>query len=128
VRELADAAAAELRAAGVPARTVRLLGRVAGRRIRDSAGLDAVQRRTNLAGRFRVLPAAVPPGSQLVLVDDIVTSGATLTEAARVLRGGSDRSGLRADTPVLAAVVAATPRRIPRTLPATGPGAFTVRG
>jgi predicted amidophosphoribosyltransferase len=128
VRELADAAAAELRAAGVPARTVRLLGRVAGRRIRDSAGLDAVQRRTNLAGRFRALSAAVPPGSQLVLVDDIVTSGATLTEAARVLRGVSDRSCLRADTPVLAAVVAATPRRTPRPLPVTGPGAFTVRG
>jgi predicted amidophosphoribosyltransferase len=130
VRELADAAAAELRAAGVPARTVRLLGRVTGRRVRDSAGLDAAQRRANLAGRFRALPvrAGLPSGSRLVLVDDVVTSGATLTEAARALRAGAVPAGLRKDTPVLAAVVAATPRRAPQPLPMTGPGAFTVRG
>jgi predicted amidophosphoribosyltransferase len=42
-----------------------------------------------------------------VLVDDVVTSGATLTEAAAVL----DRARSANDTPVLAAVVAATPRR-----------------
>jgi predicted amidophosphoribosyltransferase len=42
----------------------------------------------------------------LVLVDDVVTTGATLTEAASVL--GADGSGDGA--PVLAAVVAATPR------------------
>ena len=105
VRELADAAGAELRAAGVPARTVRLVGRVRGRAVRDSAGLDAAQRRANLAGRFRALPVVVPPGSRVVLVDDVVTSGATLTEAARVVD---------ADTPVLAAVVAATPRQVRR--------------
>jgi predicted amidophosphoribosyltransferase len=121
VRELADAAAAELRAAGVPASRVRLLGRVAGRRVRDSAGLDAAQRRENLAGRFRALPAGLPPASRVVLVDDIVSSGATLTEAARALRSS-------ADTPVLAAVVAATPRRARQLLPVAGAGAFTVRG
>jgi predicted amidophosphoribosyltransferase len=107
VRELADVAAAELRTAGVPARTMRLLGRAGGRRVRDSAGLDAAQRRANLAGRFRVR-ALPPPGSRLVLVDDVVTSGATLTEAAGVLSAVA--------APVLAAVVAATPRR-----PAPGP-------
>jgi predicted amidophosphoribosyltransferase len=130
VRELADVAGAELRAAGVPAWPAPLLGRVSGRRLRDSAGLDAVERRANLAGRFRALPprTALSPGSRLVLVDDVATSGATLTEAARALRAVSDMSGLRADTPVLAAVVAATPRRSPRPLPVTGPGAFTVRG
>jgi predicted amidophosphoribosyltransferase len=121
VRELADAAAAELRAAGVPARTVRLLGRVTGRRVRDSAGLDAAQRRANLAGRFRVLPvrAGLPSGSRLVLVDDVVTSGATLTEAARALRAAGQHL-------VLAAVVAATPRQVPRPASAAVPGACTV--
>nr|WP_221204170.1 ComF family protein [Modestobacter versicolor] len=127
VRELAEAAAAELRAAGVPARTAQLLGRAPGRRVRDSAGLDAAQRRANLAGRFRALPprAGLPPGCRLVLVDDVVTSGATLTEAARALRDTPTR---RADTPVLAAVVAATPRRARAAGTPVPAGAFTVRG
>jgi orotate phosphoribosyltransferase len=56
-----------------------------------------------------------------VLVDDVVTSGATLTEAASVLRPAGD-------TPVLGAVVAATPRRPPRRVTSVSPGAFTVRG
>jgi len=95
---------------------------VPGRRVRDSAGLDAVQRRANLAGRFRVRSGAGwPAGSRLVLVDDVVTSGATLTEAASVLRPVGD-------TPVLGAVVAATPRRPPRRVTSVSPGAFTVRG
>jgi predicted amidophosphoribosyltransferase len=120
VRELADVAVAELRAAGVPADTLPLLGRAAGRRVQDSAGLDATQRRANLAGRFRAR-ADVPRGSRLVLVDDVVTSGATLTEAARAL-------GAAADTPLLAAVVAATPKRPLRAVTTRSPGAFTVRG
>jgi predicted phosphoribosyltransferase len=98
-----------------------LLGRAGGRRVRDSAGLDAAERRANLAGRFRPLPAAVPDDARLVLVDDVVTSGATLTEAARELRTAHD-------TPVLAAVVAATPRRPAHPVTRVSPGAFTVRG
>jgi predicted amidophosphoribosyltransferase len=123
VRELADAAAAELRTAGLPARTVRLLGRAPGRRVRDSAGLSAEERRANLAGRFRVRPLRVglPGECRLVLVDDVVTSGATLTEAARALASA-------VDTPLLAAVVAATPRRARRPGLPPPPGAFTVRG
>jgi predicted amidophosphoribosyltransferase len=73
--------------------------------VRDSAGLSAAARRANLSGTF-VLRAEVPTGV-IVLVDDVVTSGATLTEAAAVL-AAMRRPG---DTPVLAAVVAATPRR-----------------
>ena len=128
VRELAAVAVAELRAAGVPAATVPVLGRSG--RTRDSAGLDAVQRRANLAGRFRALPvrARLPPGSRLVLVDDVVSSGATLTEAARALARPPDTAAGGADTPVLAAVVAATPRRVRRPGSPPPPGAFTVRG
>ena len=105
VQELAGAAVTELVAAGLAAGTARLLGRSSGRGVRDSAGLDAAARRANLAGRFRVR-GTVPPGARLVLVDDVVTSGATLTEAARAL-------GRHGGTPVLGAVVAATPRRPP---------------
>jgi predicted amidophosphoribosyltransferase len=122
VRELADVAGAELRAAGVPAQTRSLLGWAGGRRVRDSAGLDAAQRRGNLAGRYRARTTALPTGCRLVLVDDVVTSGATLTEAARALLADENAAAV-----VLAAVVAATPRRAASGVTAVSPGAFTVR-
>jgi predicted amidophosphoribosyltransferase len=106
VRELTRCAVSELRAAGVPAAEARLLRRRG--RVRDSAGLSAAQRRANLAGTFVPAGAAPSPGL-LVLVDDVVSSGATLTEAASVFA----RTRSAHATPVLAAVVAATPRRDP---------------
>lgn len=70
----------------------------------DSAGLDVRARAANLAGVFAAAPA--PGGSAAVIVDDIVTTGATLREATRALA--------QAGWPVLgAAVVAGTPRRRP---------------
>jgi predicted amidophosphoribosyltransferase len=105
VRELTTCAMAELRAAGMPVEEARLLRRLG--RARDSAGLSAAARRANLAGTFR-RSAAPPPGALLVLVDDVDTSGATLTEAAAELSRGAGAGA----PPVLAAVVAATPRRL----------------
>jgi predicted amidophosphoribosyltransferase len=115
VRELTARAVAELRAAGVPAGESRLLRRRG--RARDSAGLSAAQRRANLAGTFERSAGRPGPAAEalLVLVDDVVTTGATLTEAAGVLARG--RSGDTA--PVLAAVVAATPRAGPERPSAT---------
>jgi predicted amidophosphoribosyltransferase len=115
VRELAAAAVAELRAAGIDAAPARLLRRTG--RVRDSAGLDVAQRRANLAGTFTARGAVLPPGAVLVVVDDVVTSGATLTEAAAAL------AAVRGDghAPVLAAAVAATPRPVARHVPATPP-------
>lgn len=107
VRELTARAVTELRAAGLPAGEARLLRRRG--RVRDSAGLSAAQRRANLAGTFARVAGPLPAGALLVLVDDVVTSGATLVEAAAALAPGGSVDG----APVLAAVVAATPRSAP---------------
>ncbi len=104
VRELTVRAISELRAAGVPAAQGRLLRRRG--RVRDSAGLSAGERRANLVGTFALDPQGGDVDGPLVLVDDVVTSGATLTEAAGVLAPLVRPGG----PPVLAAVVAATPR------------------
>jgi predicted amidophosphoribosyltransferase len=124
VGELAAAAGAELRRAGVSAAPCPVL-RHRGRS-RDSAGLGATERRANLAGRLQVTaaPGRVPAGAVLVLVDDVVTSGATLTEAARELAGFDGRA---LGTAVLAAVVAATPRRAARQVTGNTSETITVR-
>nr|WP_237559427.1 phosphoribosyltransferase family protein [Corynebacterium pilosum] len=48
----------------------------------DQAELTAAERRKNLAGRVRV---GALPGGQVVLVDDVVTTGATLQATASAL-------------------------------------------
>jgi predicted amidophosphoribosyltransferase len=55
---------------------------------RDSVGLDAAARTANLAGRVRYRPAASPPAaSEVVLVDDVLTTGATAIAAVGALAG-----------------------------------------
>ena len=85
---------------------------VPARRVADQSGLGAAERQQNLAGAFRVRDGlrgpsrVVPTGATVVVVDDVVTSGASLAEATRALRaGGVDVLG--------AATVAATVRRQP---------------
>jgi predicted amidophosphoribosyltransferase len=116
VRELAVRAAGELRTAGAAVDVARVLVRRG--RVRDSAGLAAHERRSNLAGSFAV--RGTLPRGLLVVVDDVVTSGATLTEAAAALSVARPPGAL----PVVAAVVAATPRRA---APAVARGDLPVR-
>lgn len=103
VRELAVHAGRAVRRTGARVRIVPALTSV--RRRRDQVGLDRAARAANLAGSMAPTTAALrlPAGAAVVLVDDVVTTGATLLEAARALRSvGLD--------PVAAAVVAATTR------------------
>ncbi|MEV0824244.1 ComF family protein [Nonomuraea rubra] len=84
VGKLAVLVAARLRALGLGAEVWPGLGQAG--RVADQAGLSRAQRAANLAGSLRVLPAANgPPASRALLLDDIVTTGATLAEAARAL-------------------------------------------
>jgi predicted amidophosphoribosyltransferase len=75
--------------------------------VRDSAGLGRRERERNLRGALRArAPTATAGARRVVVVDDIVTTGATLREAVRALRSaGWDVAG--------AAVVAGTPRPSP---------------
>jgi predicted amidophosphoribosyltransferase len=99
-------AASELRQGGMRAGVLPLLRH--RRRVADQAGLHRAARAANLAGALVAVarpPPARPP-RRLVLVDDVVTTGATLTEACRALQ--------TADLPVTgAAAIAATPRHSP---------------
>ena len=98
-----------LRVARAAAGTLRVLGHEAtvhqlltlDRTPRDQAGLDAGARRVNLHGAMR----ATSPTSAgaIVVVDDIVTTGVTLAEAARALTAAGR-------PPAFAATVAATRR------------------
>ncbi|WP_433353419.1 ComF family protein [Microtetraspora malaysiensis] len=105
---ITSGAAKLLRRRGLPVTAAPMLRQ--GRRVADQAGLSSTQRAANLRDAFVVIPSrtviARPSGGRadaVLLVDDIVTTGATLAEAARAVR----ETG--AEVP-LAITVAATPR------------------
>ncbi|MFI7441339.1 ComF family protein [Nonomuraea indica] len=101
VGRLAARAAGLLTACGHAARSDAVLAPI--RPVADQAGLDARRRAANLAGSLGVAGRATP-ALPVVLVDDLVTTGATLSEAARALRS-------RGAEVLFAATVAATRRR-----------------
>ncbi|WP_138907048.1 ComF family protein [Streptomyces chryseus] len=87
---IARCAAGELRRAGVPARVLAVLRQ--RRPVSDQAGLSARERAANLAGALEVSPggARLLAGGRAVLVDDLMTTGASLAEAARALSATSE--------------------------------------
>jgi predicted amidophosphoribosyltransferase len=87
------------RAGARPARALRLVRATA-----DQRELDADERRANVAGSLR---AEGVTGTRVIVVDDVVTTGATLAEAVRALRSAGAYV-------VGAATVAATPKHSAR--------------
>ena len=109
MRRLADHAAGALRRRGWPVAVARP---VRARPRPDSAELSSAARLRAAAGAFALSSRQVPAvraaaarGARLVVVDDIVTTGATLAAVADGLRAAGF------EMPV-AAVLAATRRRV----------------
>ncbi|MFF3321967.1 ComF family protein [Streptomyces sp. NPDC002889] len=104
-RRIALAAAAELRRTGTSARVLPVLRQ--RRAVADQSGLTARQRVANLSGALEVRAGGerLLAGGRAVLVDDLMTTGASLVEAARALSAAM-RSGLHGFVRPSAAVVA----------------------
>jgi predicted amidophosphoribosyltransferase len=64
-------------------------------RVRDTrsqTGLTRHQRRINMRGAFAVVNQAAIAGRDIIVVDDVFTTGTTVSECARVLRrAGANR-------------------------------------
>jgi predicted amidophosphoribosyltransferase len=84
VERLANAAASVLAARGIEVAVAPALELAGG--ARDAVGLDRAERMANLAGRLRFREAGrPPPGYALVVLDDVVTTGATAAACVRAL-------------------------------------------
>jgi ComF family protein len=101
VDELARSAVRLLRRVGIDAQVSQALA--PARATVDQVGLSAAERASNLHGAFRLRTSRSLPGRDVIVVDDILTTGATVSEAVRVLTTAGHR-------PIGIAVVAATPR------------------
>ncbi|MFP3992053.1 phosphoribosyltransferase family protein [Streptomyces sp. E11-3] len=110
-RRIALAAARELRRTGLPARILPVLRQ--RRPVADQSGLSARQRLVNLTGALEVVAGGgrLLAGRRVVLVDDLMTTGASLSEGARALRatGLEELRGPGGMSRTKAAVVAASP-------------------
>ncbi len=61
------------------------------RTVGRQTGLAREERRRNVRGAFRVIPGREPVPARVILVDDVYTTGATVSAAATALRAGGAR-------------------------------------
>lgn len=80
---------------------INAIGRHAGGKVQKK--LSYLERQKNMTGRFYLKDDVDITGKSVLLVDDVVTSGATMIEAARVLYAGGAKE-------VVGVVIAATGR------------------
>ncbi|MEV6640188.1 ComF family protein [Amycolatopsis sp. NPDC051371] len=86
VERLANAAASVLAGWGFEVAVAPALELTGG--ARDAVGLDRAERVANLAGRLRFREAGrPPPGFPVVVLDDVITTGATAAACVRALEG-----------------------------------------
>lgn len=78
---------AQAASAGLPGLTVVTALRTRAL-VADSVGLSSSDRQRNIAGRVKGVRSVV---GEVLLIDDIVTTGATAAESVRVLRRGGAR-------------------------------------
>jgi predicted amidophosphoribosyltransferase len=85
VRRIALAAARELRREGLPVRVLTVLRQ--RRTVADQAGLTVRERAANLSGALELVPGGgkLLAGGETLLVDDVMTTGASLAEGARAV-------------------------------------------
>jgi predicted amidophosphoribosyltransferase len=88
---IARVAARELRRQGVPARAAAVLRQL--RPVADQSDLGAAERLANLSGALAATAGAVPllALAPVVLVDDLVTTGASLAVAAGAVLAAGGR-------------------------------------
>lgn len=84
---LADAAIADLRLRAPEWKLTRASGVLQRRRdTRSQFELNPHSRRRNVAGAFAANASRIVPGCEVLLIDDIYTTGATARECSKVLR------------------------------------------
>lgn len=84
VHRLAEIAAHLLATRGFLATSAQCLALTRG--TRDAVGLTGPQRQANLAGHLRFRPSVrPPPDAQVILLDDVITTGATAAACLREL-------------------------------------------
>ncbi|GAA4403590.1 hypothetical protein GCM10023147_45250 [Tsukamurella soli] len=97
--DVVTAVCTEAARCAAPVRRIAVYPALRSAGVVDSVGLGAAARLGNIAGAVRVDGALPPPGAAVVLVDDVVTTGATLRESVRALA--------QAGVPVAAALTVA---------------------
>ncbi|ANN15366.1 amidophosphoribosyltransferase [Amycolatopsis orientalis] len=89
VQRMAEECAKHLAWHGKHATVAPVLRLKAG--VRDAAGLSKTERVANLDGRIRIAAGTAPPrGTPVILLDDVITTGATAAACTRLL----DASGI----------------------------------